>query len=79
MNTPDTSRTQEKYEYLKELHTLLCNEMTALQEDFRRQQEELNYLQAYIRWKHLEDDYFYFAQNAYRVQDEDLPFPYLTL
>lgn len=79
MSKPGSSKTQERYEYLKELHFLLCSEMTALQEDFRRQQEELAYLRAYIRWKHLEDEYRYFAQNAYEVRREDLPFPHLTL
>lgn len=73
------STEMKNYEYLKELFQLLCCEMTALQEDHRIKQLEVNYLRAYIRWKHLEDEYTYFAQNAYEAQDEDMPFSYFTL
>ena len=69
----------KNYEYLKELHQLLCNEMLSLQDSYRLQQLEVNYLRAYIRWKHLEEEYNYFVQNAHEVQDEDMPFSYFTL
>lgn len=69
----------KSYEYLKELHQLLCSEMVALQDSYRIQQLEVNYLRACIRWKHLEEEYNYFVQNAYEVQDEDMPFSYFTL
>lgn len=74
-----TKKLKEQYEYLKELYSLLSSEMVHLQEDYRIQQLELNYLKAYIRWKHLEEEYNYFAQNAYEVQDSEFPFSYLTL
>lgn len=69
----------KNYEYLKELHQLLCSEMISLQDSYRIQQLEVNYLRAYIRWKHLEEEYNYFVQNAYEVQDEGKPFSYFTL
>lgn len=79
MNKTKLSKEKQQYEYLREVHSLLCCEMTALQDEHRRQQLELNYLRAFIQWKHLSEEYNYFAKNAYEAWDEDLPFPYLTL
>ena len=70
---------EQEYEYLKEVHSLLCSEMAQMSEDNRLQQTEIQYLRAFIRWKHLENDYNYFSQHAYEAREEDLPFPFLTL
>ena len=79
MNKTNLSKEQQQFQYLKEVHSLLSNEMVALQADHQRQQLELNYLRAFVRWKNLDEEYNYFAQNAHEAWDDDLPFSYLTL
>lgn len=70
---------KEHYEYLKELHAMLCSEMKQLQEDHRQAQKELNYLRSFVRYKHLENEYNHFFENAYELEEEDLPFSHYTL
>ena len=73
------SKIEQEYDYLKELHSLLCAEIAGIAEDNRLQQREILYLRAFIRWKHLEEEYNYFSQHAYEASDPELPFQYLTL
>lgn len=39
----------KNYEYLKEFHHFFCSEMLSLQDSYRIQQLEANYLRSYIR------------------------------
>ena len=41
--------------------------------------QELQYLNNYIHYKGLDDDYQYFRQNAHEERDENLPFAFYTL
>ena len=40
---------------------------------------EMKYLQDFISYKKLEEEYYYFRENAHEEYEEDLPFPTLTL
>ena len=63
---------QERYEEVSDY-------LSSLLDDYRRQEEELRYLREYISFKNLEEEFCYFQNNAHEVQEEDQPFPYLTL
>lgn len=44
-----------------------------------QQEEELRYMQDFLRWMHLETMYADFRKNAYEFQPEDGSFSYYTL
>ena len=50
-----------------------------LEDDQRYWSKELQYLNDYIHYKGLDDDYQYFRQNAHEERDENLPFAFYTL
>ena len=41
--------------------------------------DELRYLEAFIEWRNLNEEFLYFKNNAYEKYDENLPFSRLTL
>ena len=41
--------------------------------------KELRYLEAFIEWKNLSDEFAYFEKHAFEKTDENLPFSRLTL
>ena len=41
--------------------------------------EEMRYMQDFIRWKNPDDVYAVFRQKAYEDPDSDLPFPHLIM
>lgn len=45
----------------------------------RHMEEELKFLNDFISWKGLEDDFQYFRNNAHLQTDEDIPFPSYVL
>ena len=50
-----------------------------LMDDINNATEEIRYLQEYISYKNLGEEFVYFRKNAHEEYDEDLPFPRLTL
>ena len=40
---------------------------------------ELRYLNDFIRFKKMDEEYQYFRENAHEEQEENLPFPHFTL
>lgn len=68
------NKTKQHYEYLKEVHSQLCDEMRSLQEDYHYLLKEVHLLHDFLHGKHLEDEYIYFVKNAYETHDEELPF-----
>ena len=48
-------------------------------DDNERYLNDLRYLEAFIDWKNLNEEFLYFKKNAYEKYDEDLPFSRLTL
>ncbi len=60
-----------------------CSEMSdiisSLVEDNNYNETELRYLNEFIRYKNLDDEYRYFRENAHEDPETDLPFPYLKL
>ena len=63
---------QERYE---EMNDFLLN----LIEDEKCAREELRYLNDFVRYKKLDEEFRYFREHAHEEYEPDLPFPHLTL
>lgn len=70
---------KKKYKRLKERYDILNEHMLDITDDNKRYLNELRYLESFIDWKNLNDEFLYFKNNAYEKHDEDLPFSRLTL
>lgn len=70
---------KKKYKHLKELYEILDEHMLDITDDNERYLNELRYLEAFIEWKNLTDEFIYFKKNAFEKHDDDLPFSKLTL
>lgn len=70
---------KKKYKRLEERYEILKEHMLDITEDNERYLNELRYLEAFIEWKNLNEEFLYFKNNAYEKYDENLPFSRLTL
>lgn len=70
---------KKKYKRLEERYDILNEHMLDIMDDNERYLNDLRYLEAFIDWKNLNDEFLYFKKNAYEKYDEDLPFSRLTL
>jgi len=70
---------KKKYKRLEERYDILNEHMLDITDDNKRYLNELRYLESFIDWKNLNDEFLYFKNNAYEKHDEDLPFSRLTL
>lgn len=68
-----------KYKRLEERYDILNEHMLDITDDNERYLNDLRYLEAFIDWKNLNEEFLYFKNNAYEKYDEDLPFSRLTL
>lgn len=70
---------KKKYKRLEERYDILNEHMLDITDDNERYLKNLRYLEAFIDWKNLNEEFLYFKNNAYEKYDEDLPFSRLTL
>lgn len=70
---------KKKYHRLSEQYDELNEAMFDILDDNQHYLERLRYLEAFIEWKNLTDEFLYFSKHAYEKTDENLPFPTLTL
>ena len=70
---------KKKYKLLEERYDILNKHMLDITDDNERYLKDLRYLEAFIDWKNLNEEFLYFKNNAYEKYDEDLPFSRLTL
>ena len=70
---------KKKYKRLEERYDILNEHMLDIMDDNERYLNDLRYLEAFIDWKNLNEEFLYFKKNAYEKYDEDLPFSRLTL
>ena len=70
---------KKKYKRLEERYDILNKHMLDIMDDNERYLNDLRYLEAFIDWKNLNEEFLYFKKNAYEKYDEDLPFSRLTL
>ena len=48
-------------------------------EDYRCAEEDLKYLNDFIHYKNLDEEFQYFRKHAHDDENSELPFPYLVL
>ena len=70
---------KKKYKRLEERYEILKEHMLDITDDNERYLNELRYLEAFIEWRKLNEEFLYFKNNAYEKYDENLPFSRLTL
>ena len=70
---------KKKYKRLEERYDILNEHMLDITDDNEQYLNDLRYLEAFIDWKNLNEEFLYFRNNAYEKYDEDLPFSKLTL
>jgi len=64
---------------LQERFDMVCDDYVRLKEEQIRDAEKIRYMNDFIVFKNLEDEFIYFKENAHEDQDADLPFPKLIL
>ena len=70
---------KKKYKRLEERYEILNEHMLDITDDNERYLNELRYLEAFIEWRNLNEEFLYFKNKAYEKYDENLPFSRLTL
>ena len=68
-----------RLQHLRERYEEMNEFLLDLIDDHRRAEEELRYLNDFIHYKNLDDEFRYFSENAHEEYEPDLPFSYLTL
>ena len=70
---------QNLYQNLQEHYEEMNDFLLSLLDDHKLAEEDLKYLNAFIHYKKLDEEFRYFRENAHEEYEPDLPFPYLTL
>jgi hypothetical protein len=70
---------QNAYQNLQERYSEMSDFLSGLVEDCKQYEADLRYLNEFIRYKKLNDEYQYFRENAHEEYEENMPFSYLTL
>ena len=70
---------QNLYQNLQERYEELNDFLLDLIEDHKRTEENLKYLNDFIHYKKLDEEFHYFREHAHEDENSRLPFPYLTL
>jgi hypothetical protein len=70
---------QNTYQNLQDRYSEMSDFMSVLVEDCKQNETDLRYLNEFIRYKKLTDEYQYFRENAHEEYEEDMPFSYLTI
>ena len=70
---------QNTYQNLQERCSEMSDFISSLVEDCKHNEADLRYLNEFIRYKKLNEEYQYFRENAHEEYEEDMPFSYLTL
>ncbi len=70
---------QYLYQNLQERYEEMNDFLLSLLDDHKRAEEDLKYLNAFIHYKKMDEEFCYCRENAHEVYEPDLPLPYLTL
>lgn len=70
---------QKDQRNLQNRYTEALDHILELEDEHRYWSTELQYLNDYIHYKNLDEDYQYFRENAHEERDENLPFAFYTL
>ncbi|MDL2302690.1 hypothetical protein LJC58_10140 [Lachnospiraceae bacterium OttesenSCG-928-D06] len=70
---------QKKSQNLQERYEEMSDYLLGLIEDLRCAEEEQRYLNDFIHYKKLDEEFRYFREHAHEDENTELPFPYLVL
>ena len=70
---------QNLYQNLQERYEEMNDFLLDLIEDHKRTEENLKYLNDFIHYKKLDEEFHFFREHAHEDENSGLPFPYLTL
>lgn len=70
---------QKKYQNLQERYDEMNSYLLDLIEDHRCAEEDLRYLNDFIHYKKLDEEFCYFREHAHEDESTELPFPSLVL
>lgn len=70
---------QELYQNLQERYNEACDYLQDLIKYQETATRELKYLNDFIHYKKLDEEFTYFLENAVEDTDSELPFPYMTI
>ena len=70
---------QNIYQNLRECYEEMNDYLLDLIDEHRRTEEDLRYLNDFVHYKKLDEEFRYFGEHAHEDENSELPFPYLTL
>lgn len=70
---------QNIYQSLRECYEEMNDYLLDLIDEHRRTEEDLRYLNDFVQYKKLDEEFRYFREHAHEDENSELPFPYLTL
>lgn len=70
---------QNIYQNLRECYEEMNDYLLELIDEHRRTEEDLRYLNDFVQYKKLDEEFRYFREHAHEDENLELPFPYLTL
>jgi len=70
---------QNLYQNLQERYAEMNDFLLNLIDEEKHAQEELKYLNDFIHYKRLDEEFRYFREHAHEDENSELPFPYLML
>ena len=70
---------QNIYQNLRECYEEMNDYLLDLIDEHRRTEEDLRYLNDFVQYKKLDEEFRYFREHAHENENSELPFPYLTL
>ena len=73
------SKEQHMYHNLQERYDEMNDFLLDLLEEHKHTEEDLRYLNDFIHYKKLDEEFRYFREHAHEENEPDLPFSYLTL
>ena len=70
---------QNIYQSLRECYEEMNDYLLDLIDEHRRTEEDLRYLNDFVHYKKLDEEFRYFREHAHEDENSELSFPYLTL
>lgn len=70
---------RNSYHELQERCDEMSEHISGLNDDCRRQSEELRYFSEFISFKGLKEEFRYFRENAFEDPEDEMPFPRLII
>ena len=69
----------KQYQHLLERYEEMNEYLLELIEGHNRTKEEHRYMNDFIHYKNLDEEFIYFKEHAHEDTETELPFPYLVL